>query len=132
MVQEINDENNPDNRFNRIFKPMQIIYGLYRIDLVNLIKNKIIISKEYHIQPSEIDRLQFYEYEIYLEQLNLIAEQQAEENKKQQEQFDDMKSSMNPSKMMNNMSSNYKMPSVNTPSISSGNISMPKISIPKI
>lgn len=116
--------------------PAKIVYGLFRINLENLIKTKIHIAKEYHIQPSEIDRLQFFEYERYLEQMNLIAKQQEEENKKQQEDYDNMRSSMNPNKMMNSMGnaqSSFKSPSVSAPSMPS--ISMPKmptISIPKI
>lgn len=111
----------------------KILYGLYRINLENLVKNKIYISKEYHIQPSEVDKMQFFEYEIYLEQMNLIAKQQEEEQKKQQEKYGDIQSAMNPSKMMNNMNRNMKMPSFSGSGTSAiPNISMPKISIPKI
>ena len=106
--------------------PAKIVYGLYRINLENLVKTKIHISKEYHIQPSEIDKLPFYEYEIYLEQINLIAKQQEEENRRQQEEYDSMRSSMNPSKMMNNsMGAAPKMPNINMPK-------MPTVNIPKL
>lgn len=104
---------------------------MFRINLENLIKNKIYIAREYHIQPSEIDKIPFYEYEIYLEQMNLIAKKQEEENKKQQEEYEGMRSSMNPAKMMNGMKSGMsmpKMPSVSAPSMPK----MPTISIPKI
>ncbi len=101
---------------------------MYRINLENLIKNKMYISKEYHIQPSEVDKMPFYEYEIYLEQMNLIAKKQEEENKKQQEEYDSMRSSMNPSKMMTNMNNNMSMPKM--PSVSMPK--MPTINIPKI
>ncbi len=110
---------------------------MYCINLENLIKNKIYIAKEYHIQPSEIDRLPFYEYEIYLEQLNIIAKKQEEENKRQQEEYDGMRSSMNPARMMNTMqnsnNSPMKAPKVSAPTMPT--VSMPKmptISIPKL
>ena len=114
--------------------PAKIVYDMYRINLENLIKNKIYIAREYHIQPSEIDKIPFYEYEIYLEQMNLIAKKQEEENKKQQEEYDGMRSSMNPSKMMNNMNSSMSMPKIPSPaSISAPTMpKMPTISIPKI
>ena len=107
---------------------------MYRINLENLIKNKIYIAKEYHIQPSEVDKMPFYEYEIYLEQMNLIAKKQEEENKKQQEEYDNMRSSMNPAKMMNNMNSGMSMPKMpSAPSMSAPSMpKMPTISIPKI
>ena len=104
---------------------------MFRINLENLIKNKIYIAREYHIQPSEIDKIPFYEYEIYLEQMNLIAKKQEEENKKQQEEYEGMRSSMNPAKMMSDMKSGMSMPTM--PTISSPSMpKMPTISIPKI
>ena len=107
---------------------------MFRINLENLIKNKIYIAREYHIQPSEIDKIPFYEYEIYLEQMNLIAKKQEEENRKQQEEYEGMRSSMNPAKMMNGMKSGMSMPKM--PSASSMTApsmpKMPTISIPKI
>lgn len=98
---------------------------MFKINLENLVKTKIYISKEFHIQPSEIDKLPYYEYEMYLEQMNLIAKQQEEENKKQQEEYESMRSNMNPSKMMNNSNMTPKMPTVNMPK-------MPTVNIPKL
>ena len=104
----------------------KIIYGLYKINLENLIVNKIYLSKEYHIAPSEIERMTFLEYEILLEQVNIIAKKQEEEQKKQQEDMDSMRSSMNPNKMMSSMG--QQMKNFNTPSMPN----MPKISVPKL
>lgn len=66
----------------------------------------------------------YYEYEYMLEDINQIAKDQEEQNKKQQEDMDSMRSSFNPKSMQRAMS-DMKMPSM-------GNISMPKINIPKI
>lgn len=101
----------------------KVIYNLFKINTDNLIGIKIHLSKEYHIAPSEIDRMKFFEYEILLEQVNVLAKQQEEENKKYQEDMDSMRSQMNPNKMMSSMSQqmgNFKPPE------------MPKMSIPKL
>lgn len=105
---------------------------MFRINLENLIQNKIYIAKEYHIQPSEVDRLPFFEYEIYLEQMNIIAKQQEEENKRQREDMDSMKSSMNPAKMMSQMKANSPIQTPKMPSLSSSMPTLPKISIPRM
>lgn len=91
---------------------------MYRIDLENLVRNKLYICKEYHIQPSEIDRMMYFDYETMLEEIKQIQTNQEKENEKQQEQYDKMQSSMNPASMMRNM----QMPKMQMPSFS-----MPKI-----
>ena len=91
---------------------------MYRIDLENLVRNKLYICKEYHIQPSEIDRMMYFDYETMLEEIKQIQTNQEKENEKQQEQYDKMQSSMNPGSMMRNM----QIPKMQMPSFS-----MPKI-----
>ncbi len=91
------------------------------------------IAKNYHIQPSEIDNLPYYEYEMYLEEINIIAKKEEEQNEKQNEQYADMQSSMNPQKMM--QQAQQSMPSMGNmkmPTINNGSFQMPKVSIPKI
>ena len=98
-----------------------IIYKLFRINLKNLVKNKLFICKEYHIQPSEIDKFVYYEYEWILEEINILQKEQEKQNEKQQEDLDGMKKSMNFSTLMNGIGknmpnmSNMKMPTVNVP-----------------
>ena len=75
------------------------------------------------MQPSEIDKFPFYEFEWILEEIKILQKEQ----EKQQEQNDKglgSLSGMNPSKMMNNMTSGMKMPNL-------GSMSMPKMNIPK-
>jgi len=88
---------------------------MYQVDVRNLVKNKLYICRDYHIQPSEIERMPFYEYEYMLEDINQINKEQEEQNKQQNEDMESMRNSMNPKNMMSSM----KMPS------------MPKINIPK-
>ena len=83
-----------------------------------MVQNKLFICKEYHVQPSEIDRMVFFEYEYVLE---YIKKEQAEAKKRQEEdekKYGNMKMP-NYSSMMNNISSH------STPSL-------PKISMPKL
>lgn len=75
------------------------------------------------MQPSEIDKFPFYEFEWILEEIKILQKEQ----EKQQEQNDKglgSLSGMNTSKMMNNMTSGMKMPNMSS-------MSMPKMSIPK-
>lgn len=97
---------------------LKLIYSTYRIDIEQLCKNLLYICKDYHIQPSEINKMPYYQYEIYLEEIKSIQKEQEKENENHQKQYDSMKG-MNPNSMMNNISRNM------------GNMSMPKVNIPK-
>lgn len=101
------------------------IYMMFRINLRNLVKNKLFICKEYHLQPSEIDRLYYYEYEWILEEINILQKEQEKQNEAQQKEYDSMRGNMNMGKMMNNMKSS--MPNL-------GSMKMPnmgQLKIPK-
>ena len=84
-----------------------------------MVRNKLLLCKEYHLQPSEIDRFVYYEYEWILEEINVLQKQQEEDNKAQQEQYDNMKQSMNMNAMTNSMRNSMpkmgdmKMPTIN-------------------
>lgn len=82
-----------------------------------MVRNKVYIARDYHIQPSEIDRMIFFEYEYLLEDINEIQKQQEEENKK----YDDM---MNNTKLpnYNSLAKSYASPKMPP---------MPKVSVPK-
>ena len=58
------------------------IYSLFKVDIKSLVQSKIVLCKNFNIQPSEIDRMPFWEWEISRKQ----AEDMAEEEKKQQEE----------------------------------------------
>lgn len=95
-----------------------LIFHTYVIDLRNLTKNKLFICKEYHIQPSEIDKMQFWEYEWYTDEIKEINKEQEKKQKEQEKEQQSLKSSFNPNSMMKNISTS--MPS------------MPKINMPKL
>ena len=88
-----------------------------------MVINKLNIAKEWHIQPSEIDRLAFYEYEMICEQIHITQKEQEKREKKQNEQYSNMQSSMDPSRYMRNMNNN--MPGMKMPSL-------PKLSLPRM
>lgn len=89
---------------------------MYLVDIRNLVRNKSSICKEYHIQPSEIDRMQFFEYEFLIEDINKdtkeAAERQKEQEKAQQAQMGTMP---NYNQMMSNARSS--MPKMSMPSM---------------
>lgn len=86
--------------------------------MVNLVKNKLFISKEWHIQPSEIDRLQYFEYEMILEEIDQHNKEQEKQQKNEQKQYDQMHSSMKNMTNFNNISKQAQQ-------------TLPKVSLPK-
>jgi hypothetical protein len=85
---------------------------MWSIDVRNLVQNKFIICREYHIQPSEIDRMLMFEYEYLLEDIKAYVKKQEEQQKE-----DNANNSFNMPNM-NSMMSQYKS-------------SMPRVSVPK-
>lgn len=83
-----------------------------------MVRNKLYISKEYHIQPSEIDKLVFFEYEYILEDINKEQKEAEKRNKEEQKQY----------------SNSGKIPNYNqiSSSLSKNMPSLPKISVPKL
>lgn len=88
------------------------IYVLFKIDIMNHIKTKASLAKNFHIQPSEVDMMPMWEYELFMKALNDLVK---EENDNQQKEMD--KYNINDYKKMSNPSniSKYthgKMPSM--------------------
>ncbi len=83
-----------------------------------MVRNKLNICKEYHIQPSEVDRVPYYEYEYWISEITDDKKEQEEENKKREQEQGKYK---NPPKMPSipSLPSAPKMPSI------------PQVSIPK-
>lgn len=92
---------------------------MFKIDIVNLIKIKVSLAKEFHIQPSEIDNMIFWEYELFMKELNAAVK---EDNKRQEKEMEN--SGYNDIKKMSNYKSierqykssmnigSFKMPSM--------------------
>ncbi len=96
----------------------QALYLTYRVNIANLVKNKLFICKEWHIQPSEIDQLQFFEYEMMLQEIEQHNKEQEKRSKEEQKQYESMNSSMRNMTNYNNIQKQAQN-------------SLPKVSLPK-
>ena len=88
------------------------VYSIYKVSVVNSVRNSLFICREYHIQPSEILRMPYWIYEEYLANIKDIQKKEEKEQKDQDKRYNSIMPKM-PS-----------MPKMSAPS-------MPKISIPK-
>lgn len=87
------------------------IFSLWSLDLLEYIKTKAALSKNFHIQPSEVDKMVYWEFEYFVKALNELVKA---ENDEQKDQMD--KSDYNKYKNMNPNSFKYnapKMPNIN-------------------
>ena len=50
---------------------------------MNFIKMKAILSKEFHIQPSEVDNMPAWEYELFIKEINALVKEENERNKQE-------------------------------------------------
>ena len=92
-----------------------IIVMLFHIDVVQLIKIKATLAKEMHIQPSEVDSMAYWEYEIWLGEIQNQVKEQNDSQEKEMKQYN-IDQYKNPSKMI-----------PKTPSFGSVNMNIPKI-----
>ena len=88
------------------------VYSIYKVSVVNSVRNSLFICREYHIQPSEMLRMPYWIYEEYLANIKDIQKKEEKEQKDQDKRYNSMMPKM-PS-----------MPKMTAPA-------MPKISIPK-
>jgi hypothetical protein len=101
---------------------------LFQIDIMNFIQIKAVFAKDFHIPPSELDKMPVWEYVLFMKEMNKLVK---EENERNQKEMDD--SGYKNAKKMSDphhaqrMSNKY-MNSVKTPDF--GNIKMP--SMPKL
>ena len=91
---------------------------MFRINTANLVRNKLFICRDWHVQPSEIDKFAFYEYEKILEEIHIVNKEEEKRSKEQEKQMGS--STPNMSSMMNSMKNNMN------------NFKMPKVSMPKL
>lgn len=88
-----------------------------------MVRNKLYICKEWHIQPSEINVMPFYEYEQILQEINIVQKEQEKRQQQQEKQQNSMMKGFNPSTMMNS----FRNTTNNLPGMK-----MPTIHIPKL
>ena len=83
-----------------------VLYSIWRVDVRNLVRNKLTISRDYHIQPSEIDKMVYFEYEYILEDINEERKEQEKRNQEEEKKYGNLTSGMNQNSMMRNISRN--------------------------
>ena len=92
------------------------VIKLFQVRLLNLIKNKVGLAKNFYIAPSEIDRMYYWEYEYMLDEVNNNIKAENERQEKENAKYGDM----SPQSMMRNAQSQMsRMPSKNIPKMPS-------------
>lgn len=102
------------------------IFNMFKIDILNYIKIKAILAKEFHIQPSEIDSMPAWEYELFTKEINNAVKEENERNKQEMDKsgVGDAKKMVDPKNAKRYQSSSMpKMPSM--PSM--GSFKIPKM-----
>lgn len=81
------------------------------MDVRNLVKNRLYITKETYVQPSEYESWPYYEYEYFIEDLKEYIENENKKNEEENKKYDmaSMKSDM--SKLTNSIPS-FKIPTL--------------------
>ena len=100
-----------------------LIYAGFRVNVMDIISLKAQLGKAFHIQPSEIDRMPFWELELYVKELERLIK---EENEAQKKEMD--KSGIREAKKMTNPNYFSKMMSSSMPKMPDmGSFKMPSI-----
>lgn len=101
-----------------------IVFALFKIDILEIINIKAQLGKAFHIQPSEIDKMSFWELEFYLKELEKLVKEENDANKDELEKSGASRAMKmaDPNNMSKMMSSTPKMPDMKMPNI---NMKMP-------
>ena len=87
------------------------VFSLFQISLQSYFDLKAAMLKYTHCQPSELERMPFYEIEIILDSLKELAEKEEEERKKKEKKDSSSMPNLNQNSMMRNMQNSMpKMP----------------------
>lgn len=111
-------QNTPSSVLDNIYKSSleYLVYNLFKINIINLIKTKVSLVKNFHLSPSEIDRMMMWEYEYFIDAVNDNIKEENARAEDEKGNFDTSKYS--PDRMMRSAQakmpnmSNMKMPSM--------------------
>ena len=111
-------QNTPSSVLDNIYKSSleYLVYNLFKINIINLIKTKVSLVKNFHLSPSEIDRMMMWEYEYFIDAVNDNIKEENARAEDEKGNFDTSKYS--PDRMMKSAQakmpniSNMKMPSM--------------------
>lgn len=80
---------------------------MFKISLENFFKLRFYIYEKLHVQPSELNNMDYYEFHYLVKDLLEHLKEQNEQNKKERDEADSMKSSFK--------APNYKAPNISVP-----------------
>ena len=83
-----------------------------KMDIMDLISIKASLSKHFHIQPSEIDNMAVWEYELYVKCLNDLVKEENDSQEKEMKKYkiDEHMKMANPNNLQK--MANPKMPNM--------------------
>ena len=84
------------------------LFYLFQIDLDNYFEVKFGLEWHMKFQPSEIENLDFYEYEIHVERLNDILKKQQDQRDKEEKN----QPNINPERYMKDVQRQYSKPNM--------------------
>lgn len=101
---------------------------MWKMDLVEFVKVKAVLAKQFHIQPSELEMMPFWEYEIFLKHLNELVKDENEQQKSQMDKYhvDEYMEMARPGNMRKMMST-PQMPGMNMGKMPSIGSNFPKL-----
>ena len=82
------------------------------MDVRNLVKKRLYITKETHVQPSEYESWPYYEYEYFIEDLTEYIENENKKNEEENKKYDMASMKSDISKLTGSIPSfkNYALP----------------------
>jgi hypothetical protein len=98
-----------------------LIFNLFKIDVLNFIKVKANLAKDFHIQPSETDNMPAWEYELFMRELNNAIK---EDNKRHEQESEGSNSDF---KRMTNLRNIERMQKSAMSKSNMNNFKLPKI-----
>ena len=87
-------------------------YFRFHVDVRNLVKNRLYITKETYVQPSEYESWPYYEYEYFIEDLTEYIENENKKNEEENKKYDMASMKSDISKLTGSIPSfkNYALP----------------------
>ena len=97
------------------------LYSLLKVDIRNLVRNEASLLKYQRMQPSEVERLPYWQYELLIDAIIELNKEEKEEQEKEEQKNGNYKlpkgvPTMNDIKKMSS-GSGMKMPSMKMPKI---------------
>lgn len=62
-------------------------YSQWKLDIKNLVQNKAWLLKNYHLQPSEVDRMAVWEWLEFIDAINELNKQEKYEREKEEKKY---------------------------------------------